>query len=697
MTLLQRCSLAAASAALALALHLPSCWAQNIPVFQSGTALAHHAIKFTGSNGLMMDAGGLLGDVNGLGLKPFSITDPGLGLALRSAASGLAHSAFQLGFDGSGNALLQLSAEGGATSKTLKCSVNGIVSPCFGGNITGFPVAPTNTALKAATGPTVLRAGFAVQGDGGEALYNLSGSPCSLNSGNGDNGSQVKPDTGGGCWIADFSAGADVRAWGADPTGVADAAPMFRAALAVAGPSIPVIRAAGSYNLCSTVASPFADLGPPAIRVTGRSNFTLDLRGATLTPCATITTGNTGIEHILIDSSTDYTVIGGNFVGNMAGKLAGGDSIGITSFSDQRFKYIGQTFTGDWSSGGVPYDGDFLIDGVFSDARMYGVTFCFDFAFIKNVTFKDFYATGAFNGGPGAACFSEQYDVPSLAYNMTGVTIADSSHVTVSGGYATGFSTGWVVSSGTDYTFSNNHWYGNLGFAPSQPGVGGLIDYHNGGISTSVGHPPTQIIVSGDHYDGNGNATAGGQGILIANGSIANSDVITGIRINATLNNNSLQGIEATAAGTTHLTDVVLDVSCSGANQTACIGSNLDAIVSPKVLVSAGSAVSLTSGVIANITTLSLPAGVWDVTGQGGFIAAGTTVTSSFAANICNVSVTFCGLASQIVPNGIGATMALGTQRYDLATTTTIYLTMQASFTVSTNAGFGSLQARRVK
>jgi len=49
----------------------------------------------------------------------------------------------------------------------------------------------------------VHRDGFATGGDGGGADYIYSSSPCA-NSGNGDNGAQVKASDGG-CWNADFS------------------------------------------------------------------------------------------------------------------------------------------------------------------------------------------------------------------------------------------------------------------------------------------------------------------------------------------------------------------------------------------------------------------------------------------------------------------------------------------------------------
>src|SRR5437016_6254735 len=111
--------------ALALSLAVPAlAMAASIPMYQSGTALRHHLPKFSG-NGLMYDTGGLLGDANGIGVSPFAVTDPGLGLAFRTAASGLAHNAFQVGFDGTGNVLMQVSAEGGALAKSVFLNKNG--------------------------------------------------------------------------------------------------------------------------------------------------------------------------------------------------------------------------------------------------------------------------------------------------------------------------------------------------------------------------------------------------------------------------------------------------------------------------------------------------------------------------------------------------------------------------------------------
>jgi hypothetical protein len=83
----------------------------------------------------------------------------------------------------------------------------------------------SNTALKALAGaayPSVNRSGFATAGDGGAANYTWSASACSMNSGAGDNGSQVAPAIGIGCWILQPANPTDIRVWGAKADNATD-------------------------------------------------------------------------------------------------------------------------------------------------------------------------------------------------------------------------------------------------------------------------------------------------------------------------------------------------------------------------------------------------------------------------------------------------------------------------------------------
>lgn len=76
---------------------------------------------------------------------------------------------------------------------------------------------------------TAYRTGFAIPGDGGAATYVWNASACSLNDGAGDNGYQVVPTTGGGCWTLVVPSVIDARVWGCALDGVTDDTVCWRA------------------------------------------------------------------------------------------------------------------------------------------------------------------------------------------------------------------------------------------------------------------------------------------------------------------------------------------------------------------------------------------------------------------------------------------------------------------------------------
>lgn len=133
-----------------------------------------------------------------------------------------------------------------------------------------------------------------------------------------------------------------------------------------------------------------------------------------------------------------------------------------------------------------------------------------------------------------------------------------------------------------------------------------------------------------------------------------------------------------------------------------------------------GSAVSLTTATPANITSIALTPGDWDIDCQVEFSpGASTSVTVSTAS----ISLTSATLSTQ--PGGTVGRATLGPEPvmtinqaaavpaagYALApssvrctisaappgVTTTVYLVAQATFTVSTMAAFGTIRARRVR
>lgn len=113
--------------------------------------------------------------------------------------------------------------------------------------------------------------------------------------------------------------------------------------------------------------------------------------------------------------------------------------------------------------------------------------------------------------------------------------------------------------------------------------------------------------------------------------------------------------------------------------------------------------VSLTTGVTANVTSISLAAGDWHVCGNIGFVAGGTTNVTAISSAIHTISAAFpvpTGLGAYVsLPiasqTGQGPILSVGCTRMLLASTTTVYLVVNSNFNTSTNAAIGFIAARR--
>lgn len=147
-----------------------------------------------------------------------------------------------------------------------------------------------------------------------------------------------------------------------------------------------------------------------------------------------------------------------------------------------------------------------------------------------------------------------------------------------------------------------------------------------------------------------------------------------------------------------------IDIKGTNTNDSAAAGDVGEFVDSQ---VASGSAVSLTTATAANVTSISLTAGDWDVYGSVGFLTAATT---NFTQLISGVSVTSATIDTNdnslrhVTLNtpgtapGVSATHVLTpTVRISLSGTTTVYMIARASFSISTCSAFGRLSARRVR
>lgn len=149
-------------------------------------------------------------------------------------------------------------------------------------------------------------------------------------------------------------------------------------------------------------------------------------------------------------------------------------------------------------------------------------------------------------------------------------------------------------------------------------------------------------------------------------------------------------------------------------NDNASAG-NVGEFIFSAVLV--GSAVSLTSSVTANLTSISLTAGDWDVDMVVYTTVGGTTQLDEMEIAINGTSATlptrgaagsngvqagsnnFQNFIGNLGSGAAGAnqTLTTGRTRVSLASTTTIYGVVQTFFTVSTCAIYGVMRARRAR
>lgn len=125
--------------------------------------------------------------------------------------------------------------------------------------------------------------------------------------------------------------------------------------------------------------------------------------------------------------------------------------------------------------------------------------------------------------------------------------------------------------------------------------------------------------------------------------------------------------------------------------------------------VASGAAVALTTATAANVTSLALIPGEYDLSAAVDFALAGVTGTLLQAA----ISLTSATLPTQPGGSGLGtdplvlmplittalsatATLSISPVRLVLTATTTVYLVAQQTFSAGTTGAYGTLRARRM-
>jgi len=337
----------------------------------------------------------------------------------------------------------------------------------------------------------------------------------------------------------------DVLKLGADPTGVKDSAPAFRLAI---GSNREIVVPSGTYRFASdqAVPSPYRALGRPGVLLEGLTNFHIRLTGATITLDPALAAKGDSIY--MIDRSDHFSVDGGIYRATVPPSV---EVVAYALTNDQHFKFDDLTLKGVWGGIGAPFNGNWLVDGVFTNLKLYGVGQCVDFGQAHDITLTHVVAYGAGNSltGPGQKCFSFFNDAYFSKFNFTGQhwpNVIDG--VKVLDSYISRFEVGFVPSVGSNYVFSHNRLDENLGNPKAgRSGFPVLINYVASGHYSSVGFPVHNVTISNNVFTNNGNHSTHGAAILIANGTIKNDfDVISDINITGnTFDNNNNTAVRA--------------------------------------------------------------------------------------------------------------------------------------------------------
>lgn len=120
-----------------------------------------------------------------------------------------------------------------------------------------------------------------------------------------------------------------------------------------------------------------------------------------------------------------------------------------------------------------------------------------------------------------------------------------------------------------------------------------------------------------------------------------------------------------------------------------------------RATVSLASAITLTNVTAANVTSISLTAGIWDVSGIVMFPGAAITGTQ-FSASINTTSATLGTAGDNFVQtptpptSSSDQTLTIPSYRLTLGSTTTVYLIAMGAFSVGTLKAYGRISGTRV-
>ena len=252
--------------------------------------------------------------------------------------------------------------------------------------------------------------------------------------------------------------------------------------------------------------------------------------------------------------------------------------------------------------------------------------------------------------------------------------------------------TNWVLTRTTDYDTPAKIAPGTLVSVANGTTNAGSSWYETATVVT-VGTDPVLFSVFFEPQNYLSSALASGTFYLGDASNVAQPVAMSG---DATMTNAGVVTVTKTnnVAFTSYATAAVGQLAATATNDNATAG-NIGEFVSSTVLFA--SAISMTTAIPTNITSISLTAGDWDVWGNIGISHTGTVAASNMWISSVSATVPDSAFHSGLTGNVSGIILPVQQLRFSLTTTTTIYLSASTSFSTGTAVGFGGIYARRAR
>lgn len=285
-----------------------------------------------------------------------------------------------------------------------------------------------------------------------------------------------------------------------------------------------------------------------------------------------------------------------------------------------------------------------------------------------------------------------------LHYNGSTVGPLTSNTGTVSSGVTNSFAyySGSTTVSSLGAATNSVPWYGASGVptATNAPSISGA----NISTATIVGASLVSASVTGTQIASSA-ALAGSPTTTTQTAGDNTTKIATTAQVQSAIAATTLAGYATGTPGANVVNKVkgVIDGSNAAAGD---VGEYISSSIP------SGSAVSLTTVTPANVTSVTLSAGDWDVRGSINFYANTTTTANNFIAWISTTSATvptppnggaITSFGGVNIAAGADNFMSIAPIRINVTTSTTVYLGGYASFAISTMTAGGFIGARRVR